>query len=120
MSTTISGARRSSWQPMALRDRLARFDLIVGLIMLALAAAGYASAQDAAADAIRRHGRNIDSGVHAWLFAVGVALPYGVLLLAAAVSLRRWRRFGLAMHALAWGWPLLVLAVATVSWLFGE
>jgi hypothetical protein len=103
----------------ARRHRLARFDLAVGLIMVALAVAGYVSAQHAAAEAVRRYGHNVDSGVHAWLFAVGVALPYGVLLLVAAAGLRRSRRLGTALHALAWGWPLVVLAGATVVWLLG-
>jgi len=81
--------------------------LFVVLFLLAQLAA-----KQAAEEAVRLYGRNVDSGALEHSISVIYFAPSALLLALASISiLCRWR-FGRALHWLAWSWVILPLLIA--------
>ncbi|BCT93586.1 hypothetical protein LYSHEL_26110 [Lysobacter helvus] len=71
----------------------------------------------AAADAVRRYGRNVDSGALESMAALVYFAPGTILFALAAVALfRRWRG-ARWLHLLAWGWAALPLLSIAAQWI---
>jgi hypothetical protein len=72
-------------------------------------------ARAAAADAVRRYGHNVDSGVLEYAAAVFFLLPVALLFAAAAIAGARGWRLGRGMHWLAVAAAVAPIACAIVA-----
>src|SRR5262245_5227514 len=97
---------------------VARIDIILAFLYTSVFAGLLHASHEAAADAVRRYGRNVDSGPLEFLAAVIYFAPVALLFGAAAVCLwRRWRiRWYVHWIAVAGAVvPLLIPGVALVA-----
>jgi hypothetical protein len=80
---------------------VARIDLWVAVCLVAVALLLFYASESAAADAVRRYGRNVDSGVFEWMAAVLYMAPLAFLFGFASLALLHNWRIGRYAHWLA-------------------
>jgi cell division protein FtsW (lipid II flippase) len=76
---------------------IARIDLGVAICLAALSLFLIYAADSAAADAVRKYGRNVDSGALEWMAAVLYVAPLALLFGFASLAL--WRQWRIARYA---------------------
>jgi hypothetical protein len=103
----MTAARTAAW-----------IDIALALLYAAVFAWLLHASDEAAADAVRRYGRNVDSGALEFIAAIVYFAPVGVLFTSAAVCLWRGWRIRWYIHWIAVAGavlPLLIPGVAFVT-----
>ena len=98
-----------------LNQRAAKTDAVVALVFIALFCWSVFASYQAAADAVRRYGHNVDSGAVQEMVGVFYFAPVATLFaLAALVQWRNWRA-GRYVHHFAFAYLVAPPALAIVS-----
>ena len=99
------------------RSFVVRIDVAVAVVFATLFVWSIYAANEAAADAVRRYGHNVDSGALQIAAAIVYFAPVAFLFALASLSILRSWRIGRTIHWLAISYAIVPLGLAAVTWL---